>query len=403
MNASTPSTSTADPDFAINRSSLRALPPLQSNHEFRNGPEQATKGSSQPRGKLKRIVLALSLLVAGLVLVTTAHTWWTVGRFIESTDDAYVGGDVTVIAPKVAGFISKLAVGDNQRVHAGELLLKLDDRDYVAAVAKAEAAVAIQKAALTNLDATSHLQEALVAQAQASITVAEAEIVRTRDDQARFAKLLRDAAVSVQESQKADAEFKEAVAMGERARAAHTAAERQVAVIDSQIQQAQAALGQSIAERELARLNLSYTELRAPMDGTVGNRSAQVGAYATAGSQLLSLVPTRGLWFDANFKESQLARIRPGFEAMVEVDSIPGRRFRGHVVSVAPATGAQFSVLPPENATGNFTKIVQRVAVRIVLDDEAEARGQLRPGLSVVAKINTLSTKQGEIAQRAGL
>ncbi|HEV2211083.1 MAG TPA: HlyD family secretion protein [Verrucomicrobiae bacterium] len=365
--------------------------------------EQTTERLPPKRDYVKRAVIAVFLLVAGVGLVKLAHTWWTVGRFVESTDDAYVGGDVTVIAPKVAGFISKLAVVDNQQVHARDLLLKLDDRDYVAALAKAEAAVSIQKAALTNLDATRHLQEAVVAQAQATITAAEAEIVRTRDDQARFTKLLLDAAVSVQESQRADAEFKEAVALGEKSRAALTAAQRQVVVIDSQIQQVQAALKQADAERELARLNLSYTELRAPIDGTVGNRSAQIGAYATAGSQLLSIVPARGLWIDANFKESQLARIRPGFPVIVEVDSIPGRKFHGVIASLAPATGAQFSVLPPENATGNFTKIVQRVAVRILLDDEDEARGQLRPGLSVLAKVNTLSSGKSETTQRAGL
>ena len=164
-----------------------------------------------------------------------------------------------------------------------------------------------------------------------------------------------------------------------------------------------AALEQAMAERDLARLNVGYTELRAPIDGIVGNRSAQVGAYATTGSQLISLVPARGLWIDANFKESQLARIRPGSPATVKVDSIRGRVFRGRVLSVAPATGAQFSVLPPENATGNFTKIVQRVAVRIGLDDEGETFGQLRPGLSVIAKVNTLSPAHSGASERAGL
>lgn len=399
MNAST----LPNPGSTIDLSTRPTLPLVQSNHAPKMSSEQTTERLPPKRGYVKRAVIAVFLLVAGVGLVKLAHTWWTVGRFVESTDDAYVGGDVTVIAPKVAGFISKLAVVDNQQVHARDLLLKLDDRDYVAALAKAEAAVSIQKAALTNLDATRHLQEAVVAQAQATITAAEAEIVRTRDDQARFTKLLLDAAVSVQESQRADAEFKEAVALGEKSRAALTAAQRQVVVIDSQIQQVQAALKQADAERELARLNLSYTELRAPIDGTVGNRSAQIGAYATAGSQLLSIVPARGLWIDANFKESQLARIRPGFPVIVEVDSIPGRKFHGVIASLAPATGAQFSVLPPENATGNFTKIVQRVAVRILLDDEDEARGQLRPGLSVLAKVNTLSSGKSETTQRAGL
>jgi membrane fusion protein (multidrug efflux system) len=349
------------------------------------------------------VVVAAALFVAALGLARLAHSWWTVGRFIESTDDAYVGGDVTVIAPKVAGFISQLAVGDNQPVHAGDLLLKLDDRDYRAALAKADAAVAMQRAALTNLDATRRLQEALVEQAQATITAAQAEIVRARDDQVRFSGLLRDGAASVQDSQKADAEYKEAVAAGEKARAGLTAAQRQLIVIDSQTEQAKAALEQALAERDLAQLNVGYTELRAPIDGTVGNRSAQVGAYATAGSQLLSVVPARGLWVDANLKESQLARIHPGSPAVVKVDSIPGKKFRGHVVSLAPATGAQFSVLPPENATGNFTKIVQRLAVRIVLDEDAEAVAQLRPGLSVIARVNTLASGKAGAAEHAGL
>jgi len=205
----------------------------------------------------------------------------------------------------------------------------------------------------------------------------------------------------MQESQKADADHKEAMAVGERSRAGLVAAQRQLEVIDTQKQQIRAALEQAVAERDLARLNVGYTELRAPIDGTVGNRSAQVGAYATTGSQLISLVPTRGLWIDANFKESQLARIRPGSPATVKVDSIPGRTFRGRVLSVAPATGAQFSVLPPENATGNFTKIVQRVAVRIALEDEAATFDQLRPGLSVTAKVKVAKVNMASI-ERAG-
>src|SRR6266436_1305291 len=401
MNSSALSTRTAQNPH-IGLSNRPAVQPAPNDH----GSKNELNGTNVPqpgraRKSLKRMALMVSIVLATLGLAKVAYTWWTVGRFIESTDDAYVGGDVTVIAPKVAGFISKLFVGDNQQVHAGDLLLKLDDRDYLAAQAKADASVAIQQAALSNLDATRHLQEAIVAQAQASIAVAEAEIVRTRDDQVRFSRLLKDSAVFVQESQKTDADYKEAVAVGEKARAGLVAAQRQLEVIDTQKQQVHAALEQAIAERDLARLNVGYTELRAPIDGTVGNRSAQVGAYATTGSQLISLVPTRGLWIDANFKESQLARIRPGSPAKVKVDSIPGQVFRGHVLSVAPATGAQFSVLPPENATGNFTKIVQRVAVRIMLEDEAATFGQLRPGLSVTAKVNVAKVNMASI-ERAG-
>ncbi len=337
----------------------------------------------------KHLALIVLLVVAGIGVTKLAYDYWTVGRFIESTDDAYVGGDVTVIAPKVAGFISQLAVGDNQKVRAGDLLLKLDDRDYRAAFAKADAAVAIQQATLANLDATRHLQEAVIAQAQAEISATDAETIRARDDQARYKTLAANDSASVQSSEKADTDYKQALAAGEKSKAGLAAAERQLDVIGTQKLQAQAALNQAIAERDLAQLDLSYTELRAPIDGTVGNRSAQTGAYATIGSQLISLVPAHGLWIDANFKESQLAQIHSGSTATVKVDSIPGKVFHGHVVSIAPATGAQFSVLPPENATGNFTKIVQRVPVRIVLDDENAALGQLRPGLSVVAKVDT--------------
>ncbi len=350
----------------------------------------------------KRVALAALIVAAAIGAGRFAHDWWTVGRFMESTDDAYVGGDVTVIAPKVPGFISHVAVTDNQRVHAGDLLIKLDDRDYRAALAKADAAVAIQQATLINLDATLHLQEAVVAQARAEIAATDAQIIRTHEDQIRYQKLTDHGAVSIQEFQKADADYKEALAAGEKARASLTATQRQLEVIATQKQQAQAALEQARAERDLAELNLSYTELRAPIDGTVGNRSAQTGAYATTGSQLISLVPAHGLWIDANFKESQLARMRPGSPATVKVDSIPGRTFRGRVLSVAPATGAQFSVLPPENATGNFTKIVQRVAVRVVLDDEAATSGQLRPGLSVTAKVN-VGKVSADSSERAGL
>jgi membrane fusion protein (multidrug efflux system) len=358
-----------------------------------NGQNGVPKRKNKP--PLRRIALIALLILAGLGLVHIALHWWTVGRFIESTDDAYVGGNVTVIAPEVAGFIHQLAVSDNQTVHAGDLLITLDDRDYRAALAKAEAAVAIQSATLTNLDATRRLQEAVIAQAQADITAADAEVVRTHDDQIRYRDLVANNAVSAQSSEQADTDYKRASANREKARAALTAAQRELNVIDTQKLQTQAAWQQAVAEADAARLNLGYTELRAPMDGTVGNRSAQVGAYAIAGSQLISLIPVHGLWIDANFKESQLAHLKPGAPATVTVDSLPGETFHGQVISIAPATGAEFSVLPPENATGNFTKIVQRITVRIGLDDEAAAPGQLRPGLSVIVKVDTRPAKTG--------
>jgi membrane fusion protein (multidrug efflux system) len=359
---------------------------------FKSGDE--TMNVSAPihrKLSFKRALLVTALAVAAVGAGKLAYDWWTVGQFIETTDDAYVGGDVTTLATKVAGFISQIAVTDNQEVRAGDLLLKLDSRDYRATLARSEASVSLQRATLTNLDALRHLQAAVIAQAQAGVSAADAEISRTHNDKIRFKQLIASGAVSTQEFDKADADYKKAFADGEKSRANLIAAQRQLEVIDTQKQQTQAALEAAIAERDIAQLNLSYTELRAPIDGVVGNRSANVGGYATVGAQLISLVPTRGLWIDANFKENQIARMRVGASVIVKLDLFGGKKFRGHVVSFAPATGAQFSILPAENATGNFTKIVQRVTVRIYLDDEAAMLGQLRPGLSVTAKVNTLA------------
>ncbi len=346
-----------------------------------------TQTKPHSRG-LKRLAMLAAALAIVAAVTWYGYDWWTVGRFFEGTDDAYVGGDVTVMAPKVSGFISLVAVTDNQMVHAGDLLIRLDDRDYRAALARAEAMVAGQQATLANLDATRRLQQAMIAEALAGIMAADAETVRAHDDQVRFQSLARTAAASLQSFQTADADYKKALAGGAKARAALDAAQRQIDVIDTQKQQTQAALEGAIADRDTARLNLGYTELRAPFDGTVGNRSARTGAFAGVGSQLIALVPARGLWVDANFKENQLAHMRSGQAATIHADVLPDEVFHGHVASLAPATGAQFSVLPPENATGNFTKIVQRVPVRILLDGDASELGRLRPGLSVYADVD---------------
>jgi membrane fusion protein (multidrug efflux system) len=338
---------------------------------------------------IKRIgIFAAVVLAVGAAIGLGAH-WLTVGRYMERTDDAYVGGDITIIAPKVAGFISEVAVTDNQQVAAGDLLVKIDDLDYRAALLKAEAAVEAQRATLANLDANRRLQESMITQARARVAASDAEVTRARDDDVRFRDLAAQAAASIRISQKAEADYKQAVAQGLGARAALEGAQRQLDVIDTQKRQAEAAIAEAAAAAELARLNVSYTELRAPIAGVVGNRSARNGSFAPVGTPLISIIPADGLWIDANFKESQIAQIRAGLEADIKADVLPGQVFRGHVVSLAPATGAQFSVLPAENATGNFTKIVQRVPVRIRLDGEGARLGRLRPGLSVTASIDT--------------
>ncbi|AOB29621.1 hemolysin D [Bordetella sp. H567] len=348
-------------------------------------PGSATAPAVRPNRRRLAYLAAAVLALAGAA--GYGYHWWREGRFIEDTDDAYVGGDITVLGTKVPGYIAQVAAGDNQAVHAGDLLVRLDDRDYRAALEKADGTVAAQRALLANLDANRRLQEAMILQARAGVAAAEAETVRTRQDQARYKSLSANAAVSVQSWQKADSDYKQAAANQQKAEAALVAAQRELDVIDTRKGQASAALAQATADREQARLNLSYTEVRAPMDGTVGNRRARQGAYVPAGTQMLSLVPAKGLWVDANFKESQLARMAPGQRAVIVADVMPDRVFHGRVASLAPATGAQFSVLPPENATGNFTKIVQRVPVRIVLDDE-DALRLLRPGLSVRAEVD---------------
>jgi membrane fusion protein (multidrug efflux system) len=347
----------------------------------------------RPRGRTWRVSrrqlgLAGAALLVGIGAAWYGHQWWTVGRFIESTDDAYVGGDVTVIAPKVAGIIADVAVTDNQSVHAGDLLVKLDDRDYRAALAKAQAAVAGQQATLANLEANLRLQEAVIAEAKAELVATAADIARSKYDVDRYRALARDQFASAQRFQQADADYQKALAADQKSRAALEAAQRQLDVIETQKQQTSAGLAGAIADRDAAQLNLGYTELRAPIDGVIGNRSARNGAYATIGAQLIALVPAHGLWVDANFKENQLARMHPGLPVTIAADVLPGEAFHGHIASLAPATGAVFSVLPPENATGNFTKIVQRVPVRVLLDDNAATLGRLRPGLSVTAAVD---------------
>ncbi|KAF4557290.1 MULTISPECIES: HlyD family secretion protein [Pseudomonas] len=342
------------------------------------------------RPKLSKKLLKLAALLFAIVVATAfLFHWWTIGRFLQSTDDAYVGADVTVISAKVPGYIKDVAVADNQFVKAGDLLVRIDASDFRAALAKAEGAVAAQRASLANLNATEQLQHSLISQAKAQLQARQAETERALQDKSRAQVLLNSHAVSLENAQHADAIWKTAQAEQNHAVAGVVAAQQQLIVIETQREQARAALVQAEAAREQAQLDVGYTELRSPVDGYIGNRRAKVGAYAAAGSQVVSVVPARGLWVDANFKEDQLSSLRVGQPARIQADILPGRVFHGRVESIAPATGAQFSILPPENATGNFTKIVQRVPVRILLQDSDAEFGVLRPGLSVITEVDT--------------
>lgn len=341
--------------------------------------------------KSKKRALALSLSGIAILCAIGYGTWWyTSARFLQSTDDAYVGGDISAISAKVSGYIQEIAVKDNMPVKKGELLVRLDARDYQAALAKAEGEVAAQQAAMADLIATRQLQLATIAGSAASLGAAQATTLKTANDSRRY-NALQTVAISAQVRENAEADYHRAQAEEGKARADKDVAERQLLVLDAREKQIRAALAQAQAGLDMARLNLSYTEIRAPFDGVVGNRRAWSGSFVSSGTQLLALVPSHDLWIDANFKENQLANMRPGQAATVVADVMPGRTFSGHVMSVSPATGSRFSLLPAENATGNFTKIVQRVPVRIALEGEAAKLGLLRPGLSVTVTVDEKS------------
>jgi membrane fusion protein, multidrug efflux system len=348
---------------------------------------------------LRRDMVRLRLrraLVAGTALAVAAvgaswygYDWWTTGRFVQTTDDAYVGGNVTQVAPHVSGFVAQVLVQDNQLVRAGQVLVSLDQRDFRAALDHATAVVAARAAALDGLRAQYVLQQSTIRQQQAELAAKGAQASFTAADAARYRSLAMTAAGSRQDAQRSDALDVQARSGVMAADAALDAARQQLKVLTAQIAEADAAAAQARADLETARLNLEYTEIRAPIDGYVGNRAAQVGAYVTSGSYLVSVIPVSGLWVDANFKEDQLARMTPGEPATVVADVLPGHPFHGHLASLAPGTGAVFSVIPPENATGNFTKIVQRVPVRILLDRDDATLRVLRPGLSTTVSVDT--------------
>ncbi|MBN3728174.1 HlyD family secretion protein [Burkholderia sp. Ac-20379] len=343
----------------------------------------------------KRRIIPFAILTIVLIgAVGYGIYWWLSARFYESTDDAYVGGNVTVISPRVSGYVARVLVEDNALVHAGQPLIELDPADFTARLDAAQAEVDAAKAALTRLDAQHALIEADIAQAQAQADVDQAAQQFAARDAQRYANLAESHSGTQQDSQRAQTSLDQARAKVRASSAAVNAQRRQLGVIEAQKVEAQARIEQAEAAMRNAKLNTGYTTLLAPVDGYVGNRSAHPGTFVAAGTQLMSLVPAKGLWVDANFKEDQIRHMRPGQKVEIEADVNTGLKIEGHVASLAPATGAVFSVIPAQNATGNFTKIVQRVPVRIALDRDAGAVGALRAGLSVVATVDTRAEPQ---------
>ena len=348
---------------------------------------------------VRRSALALALLAGTAAAGYYGYQYWETGRFLVSTDDAYVHADYTTIAPKVSGYISTVLVADNATVKAGQILARIDDRDFRTALDQATAEVAAADFAVRNFDAQISLQDAAIAQAKAQLAATQASLLFAQQDAGRYRALQQTGAGTIQQAQHTRASRDEMTAQVQRDQAALTAAERKIAVLATARDEAVAQANRSRALRHQAELNLGYTVITAPVDGIVGARTLRIGQYVAAGTQLMAVVPLSAVYVVANYKETQLTHVRAGQSVEIEVDGFPDAAIKGRVDSISPASGLEFALLPPDNATGNFTKIVQRIPVKITFDDPALS-GLLRSGMSVEPTIDTKPTTQSPSSTR---
>lgn len=336
----------------------------------------------------KKIPLLAAMVLALLGLLFAGY-WYLHGRYFESTDNAYLQSEVTGISSKLSGYISEVLVTDNQSVKAGQLIARLDAREFQSQVAEAQADLHLIQATIENLAATRVQQLSLIQQAEARVASVEAEQLRARQQVRRIGQLNQRHYSSQDSLDEVRASLQVTQAQMQEAKAALQAARERLLVQDAEAKQNQAKLALSEAKLAQARLELGYTELRAPADGIIGKRSLREGLYVQSGMQVASLVPLQQVWVEANFKETQLAHMQPGQKVEVILDAYPDQPVEGIIDSLAPATGAKFALLPPENATGNFTKIVQRVPVKIRIPEPGPLAGKLRPGLSTEVIVDT--------------
>src|SRR5215470_14583238 len=353
-------------------------------------------GLKPSRQAVKRAAWALAFALGVAGAAHFGHYYFTTGRYLVSTDDAFVKADSTIIAPKVSGYIAEVLVSDNEPVKAGQLLARIDDRDFRAALNQAQADVAASEAAVKNLDAQIELQQPLIEQQAAEVDAAEANLKFAQQERSRYDDLMKSGSGTVQRAQQTDAALRAQTAQLLQGKAGLAAATKKIEVLSTQLAQAVAQLDHARAVEAQAALNLSYTGITAPVEGTVGARSLRVGQYVQAGTQLMAVVPLDAVYIVANYKETQLTNVRDGQPVELRVDSFHSTKLRGHVDSLSPASGQEFALLPPDNATGNFTKVVQRVPVKIVLDDN-NLQGLLRPGMSAVP---TVDTKAAAVAEQ---
>ena len=363
------------------------------------GPSNRTRSKTvRGRWSLKRMLLVAAALVLTGAIAAYANYYWRTGQFLVSTDDAYVEAHSVLISPKVSGYLSEAPVDDNRPVRAGEVLARIDPRDYQTALDQAHANVAVAQAAIDMLDQQIGQQTLVIEQGRHQVVSDQAALVFSQQDFQRYTQLSKDGFAPVQRTQQAQADIREKDAALHHDIAVVSAAERQTGVLKAQITQATATLAQQQAMERQATLNLGYTTITAPTDGSLGVRTLRVGQYVQAGTQLMAVVPLHAIYIVANYKETQLTDVRPGQPVTIEVDTYPGAKVTGHVDSLAPASGQEFALLPPDNATGNFTKIVQRIPVKIVVDATDPLANLLRPGMSVEP---TIDTKPASSAQHA--
>jgi len=377
-------------------------PPLkfdQVAHQTRFEPHKSKRTADNDRWRKRLLtLLAVFVLAAGGGYGTY---WGLVGRHYETTNDAYLGADSVTIAPKVAGYVAELKVQDNQRVHQGDVLARIDPRDYQTALDGAKADLESAQATAANIDAQIEEQQSTIAQAQAAVDADQASVTFSEQEFKRYGDLARTGVGTAQRQQQSEADLAQRRAALDRDRAGLSAARAHTDVLKTQRRQADATIAAKTAALAQARMNLDQTTITAPVDGVVGDRTVRQGQRVQPGTRLMSVVPTDKVYLVANFKETQTGRMAPGQKVAVDIDSYPGQTIVGTIDSLAPGTGAQFALLPPENATGNFTKIVQRVPVKIVLDPGNPLAARLRPGLSVTATVDTRGVSQQPAVNQA--
>ncbi|MGE8129424.1 HlyD family secretion protein [Methylobacterium sp. NPDC080182] len=355
-----------------------------------SAPVPATVSAPAPRRRRARIVLPLLGLLALGGVGTYGWHWWSVGRFLEVTDDAYLQSDKVTVAPRIAGTVAAVLVGDNQPVKAGDVIARLDDRSYRVQLRQAEAEVEKDRAQILGVASAIVQQRAQVASSRADLANAEAALTFAQQEYTRYQNLLQTGSGTVQRQQQAESDLRQRHAARDKAAASLDAAQKQIDSLQALEASTRASLEGAQAKVEGVRLDLSYTTIVAPIDGVAGDRALRIGQVVSAGTGLLTLVPMgRDIYLLANFKETQTGRMVEGQRVTFTVDAFGDHAFRGRIESFSPGTGSQFALLPPENATGNFTKVVQRVPVRVALDPSDPLIARLRPGLSVEATVHT--------------